>query len=145
MNSVFKAFLRKFVLVFFDDILVYSKGEQEHWVHLRQVLQILVDHQLYAKRSKCQFAVTKVGYLGHLISAEGVKANWKKIEAMLSLLIPKNPKSLRGFLGLMGYYRKFIKNYRMIVAPLTILLKINAFKWNEVVETAFNKLKRAVT
>lgn len=75
MNSVFKAFLRKFVLVFFDDILVYSKGEQEHWVHLRQVLQILVDHQLYAKRSKCQFAVTKVGYLGHLISAEGVKAN----------------------------------------------------------------------
>lgn len=98
-----------------------------------------------AKRNKCHFAVEEVAYLDHLISAEGVKANPSKIEAMLSWPISKNPKSLRGFLRLNGYYRKFIKNCKMIVAPFTSLLKINAFKWNEDAGNAFNELKRVVT
>jgi hypothetical protein len=111
MNEVFRPHLRKFVLVFFNDILVYSKGLEEHIAHLKTVLQILALHQLYAKMSKCVFATSEVEYLGHIISGEGVKTDPKKIAAMVDWPIPKSLKALRGFLGLTGYYRKFIKGY----------------------------------
>ena len=143
MNEVFKPYSRKYVLVFFDDILVYSKGEEEHKEHLKKVLQVLVDHKLYAKRSKCVFAASEVEYLGHVISSDGVKTVSKKIAAMVEWPKPQTLKALRGFLGLTGYYRKFTKNYGQIAGPLTDLLKNDAFKWSEKTELAFEKLKEA--
>uniref|UniRef100_A0A7N2KR02 Uncharacterized protein n=1 Tax=Quercus lobata TaxID=97700 RepID=A0A7N2KR02_QUELO len=145
MNDVFKPYLRKFVLVFFDDILVYSRDMASHVLHLRSVLQVLLDHKLFAKRSKCTFACSEVEYLGHVISGNGVKTDPKKTQAMLDWPIPKTVKALRGFLGLTGYYRKFIKGYGSIAAPLTDLLRKDAFEWTEQAGQAFQNLKQAVS
>ncbi|XP_040999388.1 uncharacterized mitochondrial protein AtMg00860-like [Juglans microcarpa x Juglans regia] len=145
MNAVFRPFLRRFVLVFFDDILVYSSCMEEHIDQLRQVLNTLASHCLYAKRSKCLFGVPEVEYLGHIVTSAGVKADPKKIAAMLDWPVPKNIKSLKGFLGLTGYYCKFIKGYGLIAAPLTHLLKKNSFSWDDKAATAFVELKTAVT
>jgi hypothetical protein len=107
MNKIFKPFLHHFVLVFFYDILIYSKTWQAHVTHVDQVLQLLVDHQLFLKRSKCAFGVSEVEYLGHIVSHDGVHVDPKKIEAMKDWPHPKTLKSLRGFLGLTSYYKKF--------------------------------------
>jgi hypothetical protein len=103
--------------------MIYSKNLQDHLKHLKVVLELLQHHRLYAKLSKCHFGCQEVEYLGHVISEDGVKANPNKIDAMLKWPVPKNPKALRGFLGLTGYYRKFVKGYGGIVAPPTNLLK----------------------
>jgi hypothetical protein len=144
MNEVFRPYLRKFVLVFFDDILVYSRNLKEYLKHVRLVLEALKVHYLYAKASKCTFGSLEVDYLGHIIS-EGVKADPTKIGAMKSCPNPRTPKALRGFLGLTGYYRKFVKGYRGVAAPLTALLKKNSFSWNENAEAAFQHLKELMT
>ncbi|GKF37663.1 putative mitochondrial protein, partial [Tanacetum coccineum] len=143
-SLVFKAFPRKFVLVFFDDILIYSKNLEEHCVHLAQVLQVMKDNTLYAKKSKCYFAVPQVEYLGHIISAQGVSTDPSKIEAMQKWPIPSTLKHFRGFLGLTGYYRRFIKDYASINQPLVALTKKDAFKWNPSTELAYHKLKEAI-
>jgi Reverse transcriptase (RNA-dependent DNA polymerase) len=110
MNGVFKPILRKFVLVFFDDILVYSKKMVEHIEHVRVVLKILSKHQLYVKLSKCEFGTTHIEYLGHIISKDGLATNPHKIEAMLKWPKPRTVRELRGFLGLTAYYRKFVNH-----------------------------------
>ncbi|GMJ00775.1 hypothetical protein HRI_003746700 [Hibiscus trionum] len=109
MNDLFAPFLRQFVLVFFDDILIHNKSLDQHKFHLQQVLQVLLQNQLFAKRSKCFFGQQKVEYLGHIISSQGAANDPSKVEAMQQWPLPKNLKSLRGFLGLTGYYKKFIK------------------------------------
>nr|GEU41725.1 putative mitochondrial protein [Tanacetum cinerariifolium] len=130
MNSVFKPFLRKFTLVFFDDILVYSPSIHEHIEHLRMVLQVMREHHLFAKQSKCVFGTTQVNYLGHVISTKGVSTDPSKIKDMQEWPVPTTLKQLRGFLGFTGYYRRFIKGYASISQPSTLLLKKKAFKWN---------------
>lgn len=113
--------------------------------HLELVLKELQKHQLYANRKRCLFAQTRVEYLGHVVSAEGVSANQSKIAAMLEWPLLKTLKELRGFLGLTGYYRKFGKRYNTIAWPLTEQLKKDSFQWEEAATQAFEKLKRAMT
>lgn len=144
MNDVFKPFLRQFTLVFFDDILVHSKNKEEHVKHLQKVLQVMQDHQLYAKRSKCVFGADHVEYLGHVISSKGVSTDPSKIQAMKEWPTPTNIKQLRGFLGLTGYYRRFIQGYASISKPFTDLLKKNAFEWNGQAQHSFVTLKEAM-
>nr|XP_027118736.1 uncharacterized protein LOC113735978 [Coffea arabica] len=144
MNQVFQDQMRRHVLVFFDDILVYSSTLEEHVKHVEEVMCILRQHQLYAKMSKCSFAQMQVEYLGHIITAEGVQADPKKIECMEQWPNPTNIKQLRGFLGLTGYYRRFVRGYGAIARPLTNLLKKDNFHWNKDSELAFQTLKKAM-
>ncbi|XP_027166082.1 uncharacterized protein LOC113766055 [Coffea eugenioides] len=131
MNSVFEPFLRKFVLVFFDDILVYSLDMNSHILHLRQVLETLRSHTFFAKLTKCSFGQNQIEYLGHVVTGEGVSADPSKVECMVNWLEPTDVKALRGFLGLTGYYKRFVKNYGSIAKPLTDLLKEDGFVWNK--------------
>ncbi|GKC95235.1 retrotransposon-related protein [Tanacetum coccineum] len=144
MNQVFKPFLRKFVLVFFDDILIYSTSVEEHLSQLRVILLTMRENSLYAKQSKCVFGTAQVEYLGHVISDQGVATDLAKIAAMEDWPIPTTLKQLRGFIGLTGYYRRFIKNYAVVAQPLTSLLKKNAFQWTEHATQSFQALKRAM-
>ncbi|XP_038979055.1 uncharacterized mitochondrial protein AtMg00860-like [Phoenix dactylifera] len=141
MNSIFRRFLRKFVLVFFDDILVYSTTLELHLVLLNETLKILAEHQFYLKPSKCSFGQQQVEYLGHIVSAKEVQVDATKIRAMLEWPQPTSVIELGGFLGLTGYYRKFVKDYRIIAAPLTALLRKGQFQWNSQAEQVFHHLK----
>jgi hypothetical protein len=141
MNQVFGPFLRMFALVFFDDILVYSKNRAGHREHLTLVLQTLRANSLSTKRSKCAFFVSQVEYLGHLISAEGVATGPSKIEAVKSWPIPKMLTQLKSFLGLAGYCRRFIQGYGVTCRPLHDLLKKNSFQWDSHHTLAFQALK----
>lgn len=144
MNDIFRPYLRQFVMVFFDDILVYIRTLEEHVEQLLKVLQILDEHTLCVKRSKCSFAYRKIEYLGHVIDREGVSTNPKKVEAVQLWPSPKNTKQLRGFLGLTGYYKRFVKGFGVISKPLTELLKKYTFLWTEAAQTAFKQLKGAM-
>jgi hypothetical protein len=145
MNQVLQPFLRKFVLVFLDDILIYSATMEEHVQHLRLVLEQLRLHQLYLKLSKCSFAQAQIEYLGHIISQEGVATDPTKTEAMLKWPKPLTVTKLRGFLGLTGYYRRFVKHYGIIARPLTQMLRKKQFQWTPEVEITFHHLKEVMT
>jgi hypothetical protein len=145
MNDVLRPFLRRFVLVFFDDILIYSKSWADHLRHIRAVLTELRRHVLFVKRSKCAFGVPSVAYLGHVISEAGVAMDPAKVRAIHDWPVPRSARAVRGFLGLAGYYRKFIHNYGSIAAPLTSLLKKEGFTWGDAAAAAFTALKAAVT
>jgi hypothetical protein len=145
MNDIFKNYLRNFVLVFFDDILVYSPDLQTHLSHLSTVLHLLRANNLYAKQSKCVFAVPQVEYLGHVISGQGVATDPKKIAAIAAWQSPASVTQLRSFLGLSGYYRRFISGYSLICRPLHDLLKKGLYTWQPEHENAFQTLKQALT
>jgi hypothetical protein len=123
MNDTLSDYLRKFVLVFFDDILIYSTSYTEHLHHITLVLQRLQDHHWQVKMSKCEFAQQSIAYLGHIISAAGVATDQSKIDTVRDWPAPVNVKELRSFLGLSGYYRKFVKNYGIISKTLTNFLR----------------------
>ncbi|XP_058740857.1 uncharacterized protein LOC131613183 [Vicia villosa] len=145
MNTLLQPYLRKFVTVFFDDILVYSVSLEAHLIHLEQVLTTLLKEEYFLKKSKCILAQRSLEYLGHIVSASGVKPEPSKIQAILDWPIPSTITALRGFLGLTGFYRKFIRGYAAIATPLTALLRKDSFIWNPEATIAFKALKLAMT
>lgn len=145
MNHIFKKRLRKFLLVFFDDILIYSKTWEEHLKQIDIVLGIMESQSLYAKASKCEFGMTKILYLGHMISAIGVQVHQEKIRAILDWPPPRNLTELRGLFGLCSYYRRFVKGFSQLGAPLTDLTKKGAFRWTEEAQQVFEKLKEVMS
>ena len=146
MNRIFQPYLDQFVIVFIDDILIYSGSKEDHEEHLRVVLQILRENQLYAKFSKCQFWLDSVAFLGHVISVEGVYVDPKKIEAIVNWKPPTNGTEIRSFRGLAGYYRKFVEGLSKLASPLTKLTrKEEKFVWPEACQQSFDELKRKLT
>ncbi|WVZ93549.1 hypothetical protein U9M48_039520 [Paspalum notatum var. saurae] len=146
MNSVFMDYLHKFVVVFIDDILIYSKTEAEHEEHLRLVLQRLREHKLYAKFSKCEFWIDEVRFLGHVVSKGRIAVDPSKVSTVMNWKVPKIPKEVRGFLGLAGYYRRFIENFSRIAKLMTSLLEKDAkFRWTNAQQAAFDELKKRLS
>jgi hypothetical protein len=146
MNSVFMEELDKFVVVFIDDILVLSKSKKEHEEHPRIMLQRLCDHQLYVKFNKCEFWLIEVQFLGHVISSEGISVPPGKVREVLDWKPPRTVYQVRSFLGLAGYYHRFIPNFSKIAKPITDLLKKGEkFVWNAERDEAFQTLKKFLT
>ncbi|GJY74551.1 putative reverse transcriptase domain-containing protein [Tanacetum coccineum] len=143
MNRVCKPYLDKFVIVFIDDILIYSKNKQEHEEHLKIILELLKKEELYAKFSKCEFWIPKVQFLGHVIDSEGIHVDPAKIESIKDWTSPKSPTEIRQFLGLAGYYRRFIEGFSKIAKPMTKLTQKKVkFEWGDKQEAAFQLLKQ---
>ncbi|GJW52395.1 putative reverse transcriptase domain-containing protein [Tanacetum coccineum] len=143
MNRVCKPYLDKFMIVFIDDILIYSKNKQEHEEHLKLILELLKKEELYAKFSKCEFWIPKVQFLGHVIDSEGIYVDPSKIESIKDWTSPKSPTEIRQFLGLARYYRRFIKGFSKIAKPMTKLTqKKIKFEWGDKQEAAFQLLKQ---
>ncbi|KAL0544064.1 hypothetical protein IC582_019175 [Cucumis melo] len=143
MNRVFREFLDTFVIVFIDDILIYFKTEAEHEEHLRIVLQTLRDNKLYAKFSKCEFWLKQVSFMSHVVSKAGVSVDPAKIEAVTGWTRPSTVSEVRSFLGLAGYYRRFVENFSRIATPLTQLTRKGApFVWSKTCEDSFQNLKQ---
>ncbi|GJV64105.1 retrotransposon protein, putative, ty3-gypsy subclass [Tanacetum coccineum] len=143
MNRVCKPYLDKFVIVFIDDILIYSKNKKEHEEHLKLILELLKKEELYAKFSKCEFWIPKVQFLGHVIDSEGIHVDPAKIESIKDWTSPKSPTEIRQFLGLAGYYRRFIEGFSKIAKPMTKLTQKKVkFEWGDKQEAAFQLLKQ---
>lgn len=143
MNRVFRKFFDKFVIIFIDDILIYSKTNDEHAEHLRMVMETLRKEKLYAKLSKCEFWLEEVQFLGHVISKDGISVDPSKVEAVTKWEQPKTATEVRSFLGLAGYYRRFIKDFSKIATSLTKLTrKSEKFVWTPNCEESFQELKR---
>nr|GFA13671.1 putative reverse transcriptase domain-containing protein [Tanacetum cinerariifolium] len=123
MNRVCKPYLDKFVIVFIDDILIYSKDEKEHGEHLKAILELLKKEELYAKFSKCEFWIPKVKFLGHVIDSQGIHVEPAKIESIKDWASPKTPMEIRQFLGLAGYHRRFIEGFLKIAKTMTKLTR----------------------
>nr|GEX37921.1 putative reverse transcriptase domain-containing protein [Tanacetum cinerariifolium] len=141
MNRVCKPYLDRFVIVFIDDILIYSKNRKEHEGHLKLILKLLKEEELYAKFSKCEFWLSKVKFLGHVIDSKGIHVDPSKIEAIKDWKSPKTPTEIRQFLGLADYYRRFIEGFSKITRPVTKLTQKSVkFDWGEKAEDAFNWL-----
>ena len=146
MNKILSKYLDKFVVVFIDDILIYSKNKQEHEEPLRIVLQVLREHKLFDKFRKCDFFEDKIHYLGHVVSKEGILVDPDKIKAIMEWHIPKNVTDIRSFMGIAGYYRKVIEGFSKSAYPIISLQnKGKKFDWNEKCEESFNKLKHLLT
>jgi hypothetical protein len=142
MNNVLRPFLPKFVLVFFDEILIFSPSWAEHLQHVRAVLTKLREHQLFMK--KCSFMCSEVPYLGHVISAAGMAMDEQKVRAV-EWPMPQSVHAVRAFLGLVDYYRRFIWDYGAIATPFTALLRKDGFRWSAEAKDAFWALQRALT
>ncbi|GKD72096.1 putative reverse transcriptase domain-containing protein [Tanacetum coccineum] len=143
MNRVCKPYLDKFMIVFIDDILIYSKSEEEHAKYLKLILELLKKEELYAKFLKCEFWLSKVQFLGHVIDSEGIHVDLAKIKSIKDWASPKTQTEIRQFLGLAGYYRRFIEGFSKIAKPMTKLTQKSVkFEWTEKSETSFQLLKQ---
>jgi hypothetical protein len=143
VNKLFMEYLDKFVVVFIDDIIIFSKMEEEHEVHLRLVLEKLRVHQLYAKFSKCEFWLTEVAFLGHIVSAGGVSLDPGKVKDVLNWMPPTSVLEIQSFPGLAGYYQHFIKDFSKIAKPMKRLLEKNKdFNWTPECQASFEELKK---
>lgn len=146
INDVLRPFLDKFVIVYLDDILIFSNTEEEHTAHVHQVLERLRKNELWANASKCEFNKTEVDYLGYVVTPDGIKMDTKKVTAILEWPAPTNLGGVRSFLGFANFYRRFIRNYSQIVAALVHLTKKNVpFQWHASEQAAFETLKTAFT
>ncbi|KAD5318253.1 hypothetical protein E3N88_18199 [Mikania micrantha] len=146
MNRVCRPMLDRSVIVFIDDILIYSKNEGDHACHVREVLEILRKEKLYAKFSKCAFWLREVQFLGHVVNPEGIMVDPAKVETIMKWSPPKSPTEVRSFLGLAGYYRRFIQDFSKIATPLTKLTKKDVkYEWGPNQEQAFSVLKEKLT
>ncbi|XP_071704931.1 uncharacterized protein [Rutidosis leptorrhynchoides] len=145
MNQVFLNFIGKFVVVYFDDILVYSLSTDQHLAHLHQVFTVLREQQLYANGAKCHFLTSEVTFLGYIIVNHGIRMDPAKIEAILNWPLPTNLHEVRSFHGLASFYRRFIRNFSSVVAPVTECMKGGSFSWTPSATQAFNDLKAKVT
>ena len=144
MNTVLREGLDQYVLVFLDDILIYSKTQEEHIQHIRGVLNRLRSEKLFGRLKKCDFFRTEVEYLGFDVGAEGIKPSLLKVRAILDWLTPTNVTDVRSFLGLCSFYRRFIRWFSELAAPMTDLTKKNKpFVWDDKAEKSFNRLKTA--
>nr|GEZ97430.1 putative reverse transcriptase domain-containing protein [Tanacetum cinerariifolium] len=142
MNRVCEPYVDKFVIVFIDDILIYSKSKEDQEVHLKIVLELLKKEKLFAKFSKCEFWLQEVGFLGHVVNINGIHVDPSKIEAVKNWKISKTPSEIRLFMGLAGYYRRFIANFSKIAKPFTLLTQKNQkSEWGMEQEEAFQTLK----
>ncbi|GJV20986.1 putative reverse transcriptase domain-containing protein [Tanacetum coccineum] len=143
MNRMCKPYLDKFVIVFIDDILIYSKNKEEHEEHLKLILELLKKEELYTKFSKCKFWIPKVQFLGHVIDSKGIHVDPTKIELIKDWASPKSLTEIRQFLGLADYYRRFIEGFSKIAKSMTKLTQKNVkFDWGENKEAAFQLIKQ---
>ncbi|KAA3462062.1 DNA/RNA polymerases superfamily protein [Gossypium australe] len=146
MNQIFRPYLDRFVVVFIDNILIYSRDESKHAEHLKIVLQTLRDKQLFVKFSKCEFWLRKVGFLGHIVSVDGIRVDPSKISVIIDWKPPRNVSEVRSFLGLACYYRRFVKGFSMIATLMTRLLQKDVkFEWSEKCQQSFEQLKALLT
>jgi hypothetical protein len=146
MNGVFPEYLDKFVIVFLDEIIIYSKSEEEHELHFRMVLQVLREHQLYAKLNKCSFYQKQIHYSRHIISKDGIAVDPEKIEAIREWSMLKNVLEVRSFMGLAGYYKIFHEGFSNIAHPITSLQRKGMkFQWKLDCEKSFQHLKQLLT
>ncbi|PKU70170.1 RNA-directed DNA polymerase [Dendrobium catenatum] len=146
MNRIFRPYLDQFVIVFIDDILIYSKNDKDHADHLKIVLNLLRQHKLFAKYSKCEFWLKKISFLGHIVSREGISVDPEKIKAVVDWPRPTNVADVRSFLGLAGYYRRFVKGFSQIALPLSKLTRKDIkFEWTDDCEQSFHELKQCLT
>jgi hypothetical protein len=146
MNEVLRAFIGRFVVVYFDDILIYSKSLEDHLDHLRAVFNALRDARLYGNLEKCTFCTNRVAFLGYVVTAQGIEVDPAKIEAIESWPQPKTVTQVRSFLGLAGFYRRFVKDFGSIAAPLNELTKKDVpFVWGDAQQDAFMILKDKLT
>ena len=146
MNRVFKQYLDLFVIVFIDDILIYSRIEEEHASHSRLLQQTLEDRQLFTKFSKCEFWLQSVAFLGHIVSREGIHVDSQKIAAVKQWPRPTSATDIKSFLGLAGYYIRFVEGFSSIASPLTRLTqKMVKFQWSDDCEKSFTELKTRLT
>ncbi|KAJ9563965.1 hypothetical protein OSB04_009125 [Centaurea solstitialis] len=144
MNEVLRPFLGDFVVVYFDDILVYSKGAEEHTQHLRRVFEVLRSQKLYGKLEKCEFFSPKVTFLGYVVSKDGISVDESKVAAIKSWPVPSSATEVRSFHGLASFYRRFVKNFSTIVAPLSECTKQGSFEWTQSTQNAFEKIKECL-
>lgn len=146
MNHVLKEFLGKCVVVYFDDILIYSKSYDDHLVHLRNVLEVLRREKLYANMEKCVLCTNHVVFLGFVVSSQGVQVDQEKVKAIQEWPTPKNVSEVRSFHGLASFYRRFVRDFSTLAAPLNEVIKRHVgFKWGEKQEQAFSILKEKLT
>jgi len=145
MNQVFRPFIGKFVVVYFDDILIYSRSEQEHYQHLSEIIQALEREKLYGNLKKCTFSVKQVIFLGYVVSEDGIKVENNKIEAIQSWPIPRSIHDVWSFHGLASFYRWFIRDFSTIMASMTKMIKGSSFHWTSRAQEAFQEVKTKLT